>query len=107
MLLQAFTRNNCDRKDDQDGFLERLVQNAPFFGVPTAEGAGTSQAAMGEQGGDSGASLDPQQQQSGGKKGSKIRAAQALSTISGAAFVTDGMGREIANMFPSDGIFFP
>lgn len=36
----------------------------------------------------------------------KARAAQALSTLGGAAFVTDGVGREIANFFQSDGIFF-
>lgn len=94
LVLQAFTRNNCDRKDT-DGLLERLLQGN-FYGVPGSEVKGKiGQAQDGSQ-----------QQGQGGNKGSTAKAAQALSTFGGAALAADGGGREIVGMFPSDGIFF-
>lgn len=86
LSLQAFTRNNCDRKES-DGPLDRLLQGS--YGPPVQ--------AKGARGNDAKESVDRQ-----------ANAARALSTFSGAVFAADGIGREVAGLFSStsDGIFF-
>ncbi|CAM9830140.1 unnamed protein product [Scytosiphon promiscuus] len=75
-VSEAFTRNNCDRKE-AEGFLEKILEGT--YGMPKT-----------------------------GKVGIGGEAARVLSTLSGAAFAADGVGREIAGLFTatSDGIFF-
>lgn len=91
LSLQAFTRNNCDRKES-DGPLDRFLQGA--YGPPVqAKGARGN---------------DAKESGSGSDVDRRANAAKALSTFSGAAFAVDGIGREVAGLFTStsDGIFF-
>lgn len=90
---QAFTRNNCDRKE-ADGLLERILEGT--YGMPKTGVPGTS----------SGVSNSGIEGTEGDSVDSRTNAARALSTFSGAAFAADGVGREIAGLFTSDGIFF-
>lgn len=66
-------------------------------GVGTASGGEAGEAGGPEGGGDGSGSSEKRKD-----------AARVLSTISGAAFTADGVGRELAGIFTatSDGIFF-
>ncbi|CAM9624158.1 unnamed protein product [Laminaria digitata] len=100
-VSEAFTRNNCDRKE-AEGLLERLLEGN--YGMPkgTKAGGGGGAAGAGE-GAEAGGGSS-----SSGVDDSRSDAARVLSTFSGAAFAADGVGREIAGLFTatSDGIFF-
>lgn len=97
---QAFTRNNCDRKE-AEGLLERILEGnygMPKTGMGGGAGVGAKAGAGGEGSEGKGGSADSR----------RADAARVLSTLSGAAFAADGVGREIAGLFTatSDGIFF-
>ncbi|CAM9736349.1 unnamed protein product [Ectocarpus sp. 12 AP-2014] len=110
-VSEAFTRNNCDRKE-AEGFLEKALDG--MYGMPKTGGkppksgkvggagaAGANASSSGGEAGGGGADGEA----SGDKR---EEAARVLSTLSGAAFAADGVGREIAGLFTatSDGIFF-
>lgn len=108
---QAFTRNNCDRKE-AEGFLEKAFDG--MYGMPKTGGkppksgkvggAGAAGANASSSGGEAGGG-GADGEESGDKR---KEAARVLSKLSGAAFAADGVGREIAGLFTatSDGIFF-
>lgn len=79
----------------------------PKTGKVGIGGVGPAGAAAGEAGVEEGGSLEGVE--GGGSSGeNRKEAARVLSTLSGAAFAADGVGRELAGMFTatSDGIFF-
>lgn len=80
------------------------TSKAGLGGVGTGAG-GVSASSTGEVAGEDGSEAGGDGSGSGDNR---KEAARVLSTLSGAAFAADGVGREIAGLFTatSDGIFF-
>lgn len=76
------------------------------YGMPNKGKAGIG--GVGAAGSSGEAAGDPEGGQGSGSGEKRKDAARVLSTISGAAFAADGVGRELAGIFTatSDGIFF-
>ncbi|CAM9847909.1 unnamed protein product [Discosporangium mesarthrocarpum] len=88
-VSEAFTRNNCDRKE-QDSFLERMLE--------AGAGLGGLTRSKGQLGGEPGVGAG-----AGAGMGNGGRIA---STVGGVAFMADGLGREIFNALTgSDALF--
>lgn len=94
--------------------MEKILEG--MYGMPKTSKVGLGGVGAGA-GGASASSSGEMTGEGGSKEGggegsgsadSRKEAARVLSTISGAAFAADGVGREIAGLFTatSDGIFF-
>eukprot|EP00903_Cladosiphon_okamuranus_P016915 g15593.t1 len=101
-VSEAFTRNNCDRKEAD--LLEKILEGT--LGMPKTGKAGITGSSTGSSTGE--AAGDSEGGEGSGSREKRTDAARVLTSVSGAAFAADGVGRELAGIFTatSDGIFF-